>query len=42
MEGSFKLENITLIGDGTAANGEYADFRKELVLLIIYMLMDFR
>ena len=28
MEGSFKLENITLIGDGTAANGEYADFRK--------------
>lgn len=28
MEGSFKLENITLIGDGSAANGEYADFRK--------------
>jgi len=28
MKGSFKLENITLIGDGTAANGEYADFRK--------------
>ena len=25
---SFKLENITLIGDGTAGNGEYADFRK--------------
>ena len=22
------MENITLIGDGTAANGEYADFRK--------------
>jgi len=29
MEDSFKLENITLIGDGTAANGEYADFRKK-------------
>lgn len=28
MEGSFKLENITLIGDESAANGEYADFRK--------------
>jgi len=28
MDDSFKLENITLIGDGTAANGEYADFRK--------------
>ena len=28
MEGSFKLENITLIGDQSAANGEYADFRK--------------
>ncbi|MBL6648925.1 MAG: cadherin-like domain-containing protein [Flavobacteriaceae bacterium] len=29
MEDSFKLENITLIGDGTAANGEYADFRQK-------------
>ena len=28
MDDSFKLENITLIGDGTAGNGEYADFRK--------------
>ena len=28
MNDSFKLENITLIGDGTAGNGEYADFRK--------------
>ena len=28
MKGSFKLENITLIGDESAANGEYADFRK--------------
>jgi hypothetical protein len=28
MEDSFKLENITLIGDSSAANGEYADFRK--------------
>lgn len=28
MKDSFKLENITLIGSGSAANGEYADFRK--------------
>lgn len=28
MKDSFKLENITLIGNDIAANGEYADFRK--------------
>ena len=28
MKDSFKLENITLIGDSSASNGEYADFRK--------------
>ena len=28
MNDSFKLENITLIGDSSAGNGEYADFRK--------------
>ena len=27
MEGSFKLKNITLIGNKSAYDGEYADFR---------------